>query len=285
MTSLTMRPSKPSRRRPRRRVWARPSIRSALRRLNLQAYYSAINVRWFDGRLPTDVLIRWKTQKQLEKVKGMHHVYGYAGITKDWKQQIVLNIDSHAQERGCLLKTFVHESIHLLMPFGDLLSRKSSYADTTNTSHGEDFGAEARRINSLLGYKLMTDEECSYGIAGRKWAYDNVSEKCGDVDYVDECGIDTAIHCEFCGTKREMRKHKKEHETRHSAWCEKFDSKWDSNKSDFIDGLNDEYVNFKNRVWVTVASKLSPSFRAITGEVVRLWKEHRQQCPWIETLQ
>jgi hypothetical protein len=94
----------------------------------------------------------------------------------------------------------------------------------------------------------MTDEECSYGIAGRKWAYDNVTERCDDVDYVDECGIDTAIHYEFCGTKREMRKHKKEHETRHSAWCEKFDSKWDSKKHEFIDGLNDEYENFKDGV-------------------------------------
>jgi hypothetical protein len=83
--------------------------------------------------LPTDVLIRWKTQKQLEKVKGMHHVYGYAGITKDWKQKIVLNIDAHEQAPGRLLETFVHESIHLLMPFGDSLT--ANRATRTRPTH------------------------------------------------------------------------------------------------------------------------------------------------------
>jgi hypothetical protein len=102
-----------------------------------------------------------------------------------------------------------------------------------------------------------------------------VTEKCGEVDYVDECGIDTAIRCEFRGTKREMRKHKKQHEKWHRAWSEKFDSKWDSENLEFIDGPNDEYEKFKDSVWVTVASKLSPNFRGITEEVVRLWKEHR----------
>lgn len=260
---------------------SRSSIRSGLRRLNLQAYYSAINVRWFDGRLPADVLVVWKTQKQLEKLKGRHHVWGFAGFTKQFKQRIVLNIDAHVREPKQLLNTFVHESIHLLMPFGDELNRKpkrfryDKTLKTTLTGHGEQFGAECRRINAVLGYKLMTDGDCSHGIAGRKWAYDNVTEKCGDVDYVDECGIDTAIHCEFRGTKREMRKHKKEHEKGHSAWCEKFASKWDSEKLEFIDGSNDEYEKFKDSVWVTVASKLSSNFRGITEEVVRLWKEHR----------
>lgn len=97
----------------------------------------------------------------------------------------------------------------------------------------------------------MTDKECGYGIAGRKWAYDNVVERCDGADYVGECGIDTAIHCEFRGTRREMRKHKKEHEKRHRGWSDKFDSKWNSEKLEFIDGLNDEYEKFKDRVWPT----------------------------------
>ena len=129
----------------------------------------------------------------------MHHVWGFAGFTKQFKQRIVLNIDAHVREPKQLLNAFVHESIHMLMPLGDELNRKPKWAmfdkalTTTHTGHGEQFGAEYRRINPLLGYKLMTDRDCSYGIAGRKWAYDNVTVKCRDVDYVDECGMATAI--------------------------------------------------------------------------------------------
>jgi len=203
----------------------------------------------------------------------MHHVWGFAGFTKQFKQRIVLNIDAHVREPKQLLNAFVHESIHMLMPLGDELNRKPKWAmfdkalTTTHTGHGEQFGAEYRRINPLLGYKLMTDRDCSYGIAGRKWAYDNVTVKCRDVDYVDECGMATAIRCEFEGTKREMRKHKKEHEKRHSAWSEKFAAKWDSEKLEFIDGLNDEYESFKDKV------RNASSLWVREKEVVRLWRE------------
>jgi SprT-like family len=211
----------------------------------------------------------WKTQKQLEKVKGMHHVYGFAGFTKGWKQRIVLNIDAHVRESQQLLNTFVHESIHLLMPFGDSLHRKSSYGETTNTQHGEEFGAEARRINALLGYKLMSDEDCSHGIGGRKWAYDNVTKKCDECDYVDECGIDTAVYCQFEGTKRQLRKHKKEHTTRHEAWSKKFGGEWSDEELDFVGGLNDEYERFKDKV-----RNANPHW-VRDEEVVRLWRAHR----------
>ncbi len=42
----------------------------------------------------------------------------------------------------------------------DRKKRKSSYADTTNSAHGEMLGEEARRINALVGFKLMSAPRC-----------------------------------------------------------------------------------------------------------------------------
>lgn len=248
-------------------------LRRALRKLDLKAYYDAINARWFDGRLPQDVVVAWRTQKQLEKKKGMHHVYGFAGFTKGWKQCIVLNIDAHVKEPKQLLNTMVHEAIHILMPFGDELKRTPQWfkydktLTTTLTAHGEGFGAEARRINNVVGFKLMSDKDCSHGIDGRKWAYDNVVEKCYGYDYVDECGIDMATKCDFKGTKREVRKHKKEHEALYEKWNEKYGDKWDGEKMEYIGALADAYDDFKDDLLVKHDYKIKDE------EIIRLWKE------------
>jgi len=61
----------------------------------------------------------------------MHHVWGFAGFTKQFKRRIVLNIDARVREPKQLLNTFVHESIHMLMPLGDELNRKPKWACLT----------------------------------------------------------------------------------------------------------------------------------------------------------
>jgi SprT-like family len=251
------------------------TIRRGLRRLDLQAYYAAVNERYFGGKLPKGVKVSWKSQKQLERMKGVqrrNHLYGFCGFDRKFNQKIVLNIDAHVSEPHELLRTMVHEAIHIRMPFGDELKRKSSYADTTITHHGEMFGAECRRINELLGYKLMSDQECSYGIAGRKWAYDNVVIECDEYDYADECGIDTAVRCEVKGTKREVRKHQKEHRAKQDAWNEKYGDKWDEEKMDFIDGRAHAYDDFKHEF---IKSHPNDPIILDDDHIVRLWKARK----------
>jgi SprT-like family len=249
------------------------TIRRGLRRLDLQAYYAAVNERYFGSKLPKNVKVSWKSQKQLERAKGVHHVYGYCGFDRKFNHKIVLNIDAHLSEPHQLLRTMIHEAIHTQMPFGDDLKRKSSYADTTNTDHGEMFGAECRRINALLGYKLMSDQECSYGIAGRKWAYDNIVVECHEYDYVDECGIDTAVRCNFKGTRREVRRHQKGHRAEQDAWDEKYGDKWDEEKIKFIDGLAQAYDDFKHEF---IQSHPNDPIILDDDHIVRLWKARKE---------
>lgn len=202
------------------------TIRRGLRKLNLRAYYAAINQRYFGGKLDKDAVILWKTEKQILADRKMRkdesELMGYCGMTKGWKPRIVLNLDWMSEHPTDLLNTFIHECIHAKMPFGDTLNRKSSYAEGTNTAHGEDFGTESRRINQQVGYKLMSDRECSYGMAGLKWANENVMHFCGEYWYVDERGIETAKDCDFEGTRKEMAKHKKEHAKQYDEWYEEF---------------------------------------------------------------
>lgn len=107
--------------------------------INLKREYARVNRKWFDNKLPTDMIVKW-SHHQYELLGGFHP-HGYKKCEKHNCRRSYIMISSELKRYDAIaFQTLVHEMVHVKgMSIGNRYMREF---------HGHQFHAEMHRLTA-----------------------------------------------------------------------------------------------------------------------------------------
>lgn len=154
------------------------AMEAALLRIPLRMVFNACNKKYFFGKLPSNIKVRWvKGNEPGLKQSGMGMPEGahWSKPTREIRLRtsaLALHPDSYQ-----FFRVMVHEMTHAYLDLclgNEQLPNRNDYVLLKSGKkkpchHGELFGRESRRIAQING-NPVSGLDCCFGSAGKKWA-------------------------------------------------------------------------------------------------------------------